>query len=88
MIEIKCTQEEKEQLINKLAWSDNCFLPTECVIGMSCEECLDNNIKWVIAENYTENYAEKLVNAVSKTIVEAFESLTNTDIDMYGIGYK
>lgn len=87
MIEIKCTQEEKENILCALFNPDNyCFVPAECVRGVSCDECLENNIKWVIVEN--ENYVEKLVNAVSKTIVEAFEGLTITDVDMYRLGYE
>ena len=35
-----------------------------------------------------ENYMEKLVNTVAKTIVEAFENLSIEDINMYGLGYK
>jgi len=35
-----------------------------------------------------ENYMEKLVNTVVKTIVEAFENLSIEDINMYGLGYK
>ena len=34
-----------------------------------------------------ENHIEKLVNAVAKTIVEAFENLTITDVNMYRLGY-
>lgn len=74
-----------------LVWSEaDCFLPTKCARGISCKECLESNIKWVITENndYMENYAEKLVNAVAKTILEAFESLTITDVDMYRLGYE
>lgn len=35
-----------------------------------------------------ENYIEKLVNAVAKTILEAFEGLTIKDIEMYRLGYN
>lgn len=39
-------------------------------------------------KNIDENYAEKLVNAVAKTIVEVFENLTIEDANMYQIGYN
>lgn len=39
-------------------------------------------------KNIDENYAEKLVNAVAKTIVEVFENLTIEDVNMYQIGYN
>lgn len=35
-----------------------------------------------------ENYVEKLVNVVTKKIVEAFEYLTIEDVNMYQIGYN
>ncbi len=34
-----------------------------------------------------ENYTERLVDAVIKTIVEVFENLTITDVNMYQLGY-
>lgn len=34
-----------------------------------------------------ENYTERLVNAVAKTLVEALENLTITDVNMYRLGY-
>ena len=34
-----------------------------------------------------ENYAEKLCNAVAKTILETFENLSIEDINMYQLGY-
>lgn len=34
-----------------------------------------------------ENYTERLVNAVAKTLVEAFETLTIEDVNMYRLGY-
>lgn len=51
MIEIKCTQKEKENILCALANPDNyCFVPTDCVRGKSCEECLNEHIKWVITD--------------------------------------
>ena len=35
-----------------------------------------------------QNYVEKLVNTVAKTIVEAFENLTIEEVDMYKVGYN
>ena len=35
-----------------------------------------------------DNYMEKLVNSVCKTIVEAFENLTIEDVNMYKLGYN
>jgi hypothetical protein len=34
-----------------------------------------------------ESYTERLVNAVAKTLVEAFENLTIEDVNMYKVGY-
>lgn len=34
-----------------------------------------------------ENYTERLVNAVAKTLVEALETLTIEDVNMYRLGY-
>ena len=39
-----------------------------------------------VVEN--KNYIAKLVNTVSKTILEAFENLTIEDVDMYKLGYN
>ena len=35
-----------------------------------------------------ENYIEKLVNTVAKTILESFENLTIEEVNMYRLGYK
>ena len=35
-----------------------------------------------------KNYVEILVNTVAKTLVEAFESLTIEDVNMYLLGYN
>lgn len=35
-----------------------------------------------------ENYIEKLVNAIAKTILEAFEGLTIEDVKMFELGYN
>ena len=34
-----------------------------------------------------ENYTQKLVDTVAKTLVEAFENLTIDDVNMYRLGY-
>lgn len=36
----------------------------------------------------TQSYVEKLVNVVTKTIVEAFENLTIEDVNMFKLGYN
>ena len=36
----------------------------------------------------SENYMERLCNAVAKTIVEAFENLSIEDINMFRVGYN
>lgn len=36
----------------------------------------------------TQNYVEKLVNVVAKTMVKAFENLTIEDVDMFKLGYS
>ena len=52
MIEIKCTQEEKENIIDELA-----DLDAECIFGSrpcescNCRDCLDERIKWTIRRN-------------------------------------
>lgn len=53
MVEIKCSQEEKEALITILAVTEcYCFLPVSCPSGggSSCMECLEKNIKWEITD--------------------------------------
>jgi hypothetical protein len=35
-----------------------------------------------------ENYTERLANAVAKTLLEALENLTITDVNMYRLGYN
>lgn len=63
MIEIKCTQAEKEVLICCLGNPDNfCFFPKsieECRSYVSCSECLGKNIKWIITDG--GKYMSKLV---------------------------
>ena len=51
MIEIKCTQEEKENIIDAL--SD---LEVDCIFDIvacncNCRHCLDERIKWTIRGN-------------------------------------
>ena len=51
MIEIKCTEEEKEMIINAFFSSEAyCFLQDEvkdCKERLNCIECYKENIKWV-----------------------------------------
>ena len=39
-------------------------------------------------QDLVENYVGILVNTVAKTLVEAFESLTIEDVNMYLLGYN
>lgn len=57
MIEIKCTQKEKEKLICCIANPDNyCIFPMsrelidKCKTYDSCYKCVEKTIKWVITE--------------------------------------
>jgi hypothetical protein len=47
-------------------------------------ECIDY-LKTLPRE---ENYTERLVNTVVKTLVDVFENLTIEDVNMYQIGYN
>ena len=47
MIEIKCTEEQKEILAEILALSDKCFLGENVCEALDCGECIEN-IKWDI----------------------------------------
>ena len=53
MIEIKCTKQEKERIKDALCISEHCtFEGDTCIeIGISCEECLERNIKWEIKDD-------------------------------------
>lgn len=56
-IEVKCTEGEKKMLIDGLSNSRQCVFPhVECVIGVTCEKCIEKNIKWcVIGDSEVSN---------------------------------
>ena len=66
MIEIKCTQEEKEIILKGLADMETCFIGGNCR-GMTCYECLDKNIKWVITEKEVIDAIGKLKELARET---------------------
>lgn len=49
-------------------------------------ECIDYLKTLPREEN--EDYAQKLINKVAKTIIEAFENLSIEDVNMYRFGYN
>jgi hypothetical protein len=49
-------------------------------------ECIDYLKTLPREEN--EDYAQKLINKVAKTIIEAFENLSIEDVNMYKLGYN
>lgn len=53
MIEIKCTQEEKENFIDALSdFEVDCvFVRKKCQRYDGCRDCLDERIKWTIRGN-------------------------------------
>ena len=52
MIEIKCTQEEKENLIDELANPiAECIFEFGTCESNSCRDCLGKRIKWTIRGN-------------------------------------
>ena len=69
MIEIKCTQDEKEKILPSLATSNICVMHGDCG-GMKCEECLDKRIKWVIAEKEARNMIDymDIINEIGSKI--------------------
>lgn len=56
MIEIKCTKAEQENLLSRLQMSDDCLFVEDMTVscgvdtGISCDECLRKNIRWVITD--------------------------------------
>jgi hypothetical protein len=52
MIEIKCTQQEKENIIDELADLDaKCIFDIGFCRHENCRDCLDERIKWTIRGN-------------------------------------
>lgn len=66
MIEIKCTQGEKEFILEALATSSTCILTGSCNGMGGCKECLDKNIKWVITEKKGRTAARELNALIQK----------------------
>lgn len=51
MIEITCTEEDKEILIKTLSISEECPVPhSDCAAYKGCKKCIEENIKWIIKE--------------------------------------
>lgn len=49
MIEIKCTKQEKENIVRGLIVSDVCCMPKmTCPKDTMCIDCLEQNIRWTI----------------------------------------
>lgn len=52
-IEVKCTDEEKETLINTWATMSDCIFSNtgiKCDLKIPCRECVEKNIKWNITD--------------------------------------
>lgn len=54
-MEIKCTKEEKEKIINAFSDEDSVYCPfTICgQFGRDCDDCLRKTIKWIIVNTPT-----------------------------------
>lgn len=53
MIEIKCTEKEKNRIIRVLANSSVCYLgKNDCKLDeFSCDDCVNEHTKWVITKD-------------------------------------
>ena len=52
-IEVKCTEEKKETLVNMLGDACDCIFDNtdiECDVKLPCRECVEKNIKWNITD--------------------------------------
>lgn len=50
-IEVKCTEEEKETLVNTWGDASDCIFQNtgiKCDLRTPCRECVEKNIKWNI----------------------------------------
>ena len=64
---------------------------SECATGCEAEEKEHEQLaEWLeeLKKYKEENYTERLVNAVAKTLVEAIENITIEDVNMYKVGYN
>lgn len=71
MIEIKCTESEREHLLN-IFLEGHCPLKNAISIckGNPCEGCLDENIDWDITEAYEKKKYKVNVEELLSRIVE------------------
>ena len=51
MIEIKCTEDQKEVLLKAIVPSSYCVVEELLDCPQDCFNCLDKNIKWTIRGN-------------------------------------
>lgn len=73
MIEIKCTESEREHLLN--IFNENKFCPfdhnyVKCVDYYLCDSCLDENIDWNITDAYEKKKYKVNVEELLSRVVE------------------
>lgn len=92
MIEIKCTESEREHLLN-IFNAERCpFENAECICSKSdtCDSCLDENIDWNITDAYEKKkYKVNVEELLSRVVeVEAKDDEEAEEIvrDMYRAG--
>lgn len=51
MIEIKCDESQKDDIIYALANSSRCIIGCDVECKNLCRECMEKNIKWTIRGN-------------------------------------
>lgn len=50
-MKVICTEEQKQELINAMAYFRSCpWVTSECEGGISCAECYEKNIEWEIED--------------------------------------
>ena len=54
MIEIKCTDEQRDELIHVILRTDFCPIERENECIDNCAACLENKIKWIITADYRD----------------------------------
>lgn len=93
MIEIKCTEAEREVLLNIFNENNKCPFDHDCTICSNydtCDSCLDENIDWDISDtNEKKKYrvnVEELLNRVIEVEAEDDEEAENIVRRMYDNG--
>lgn len=72
MIQIRCTKQEKLDIVNALAASHICVFRMQSHDFNSCRECCEANIEWIITdEKKAPEPEEEVVIFTEEQIVEA-----------------